>query len=163
MATTSKQFRRVPYPTTQLREIVWRFREVEELPAGFVRDHLITSPDTFVEQYRFLFDTSICEKVVVFLLNARCAVYAIETVTTGTISESLIHPREVYRAAVLGMASAIIVAHNHPSGDPEPSKEDVEVTVKLKQASEILRIGFTDHIIFGSNGKYTSMRERGII
>jgi DNA repair protein RadC len=72
------------------------------------------------------------------------------------------HPREVFAPAIKKGAAAVIVAHNHPSGDPEPSEEDVDVTLRLLEASRIVGIRLVDHVIVG-RGSYTSMRDRGYI
>jgi len=80
-------------------------------------------------------------------------------VTTGTLTASLVHPREVFRAAVRESAAALIVAHNHPSGDPEPSAEDLAVTERLRQAGEVLGIPLQDHVVLGE-ASFVSLRER---
>jgi len=80
-------------------------------------------------------------------------------VSTGTLTASLVHPREVFRGAVRQAAAALIVAHNHPSGDPEPSAEDLAVTERLRQAGEVLGIPLQDHVIVGEGG-FVSLRER---
>lgn len=71
------------------------------------------------------------------------------------------HPREVYREAILNSAAGVIVAHNHPSGDPTPSREDLEITERLYKTGEIMGIGLIDHVIVGESGQYYSMKERG--
>jgi DNA repair protein RadC len=70
-------------------------------------------------------------------------------VTSGTVTSSLVHPREVFREAIKNNATAIIAVHNHPSGDPTPSQADIHVTRQLNQAAQILQIDFLDHIILG--------------
>jgi DNA repair protein RadC len=71
-----------------------------------------------------------------------------------------VHPREVFAPALRELAAAIIVAHNHPSGDPEPSMEDIEVTKRLSEAGKLLGVPLLDHIIVGEGGSFTSLRER---
>jgi DNA repair protein RadC len=73
----------------------------------------------------------------------------------GTLNASLVHPREVYKGALLANANAIMVVHNHPSGNPEPSRADKEVTTKLIQAGNILDINLLDHFIIGNNQHYS--------
>ena len=80
-------------------------------------------------------------------------------VSSGTLTTSLVHPREVFRAAVREAAACVIVAHNHPSGDPEPSPEDLEVTRRLRAAGELLGIPLQDHVILGERS-FVSLRER---
>jgi DNA repair protein RadC len=71
-------------------------------------------------------------------------------ITVGTLDASLVHPREVFRAAIRDAASAIILVHNHPSGDPTPSREDIQVTDRLKKAADIIGIKILDHIVVAS-------------
>lgn len=83
----------------------------------------------------------------VFLLDSNNVVIASEIVGIGTLSCSVIHPREVFKLAILKSANSVILAHNHPSGNTEPSDEDIMVTEKLRQAGEILGIKVLDHVI----------------
>ena len=85
-----------------------------------------------------------------------------ETISVGTLTASLVHPREVFAPAFVRPAAAIIVAHNHPSGDPAPSREDRETTRRLQEAGRILGIPVLDHVIVASRG-YFSFRERGLL
>ena len=98
------------------------------------------------------------EQFVVLLLNSRNRVIGAETVTEGTLTGSIAHPREVFKAAILAHAAAVIVAHNHPSGDPEPSDEDKEITRQLVRSGEVLGIPLLDHVIIG-DGCYYSFQE----
>ncbi len=102
------------------------------------------------------------EHFVVLLLNARHECTAVETVSIGSLNASIVHPREVFRPAVLASAASIIVVHNHPSGDPEPSEEDISITRRLVQAGEILGIGLLDHIVVARRG-VVSLRARGLV
>jgi DNA repair protein RadC len=83
-------------------------------------------------------------------------------VSEGTLTNSLIHPREAFRDAVREAAHSVIFVHNHPSGDPEPSRDDIAVTERLKNAGDIIGINVLDHIIIG-DGKYVSLKEKGIL
>jgi DNA repair protein RadC len=83
-------------------------------------------------------------------------------ISTGCLTSSLVHPREVFREAVLGRAAAIVLFHNHPSGDPEPSAEDVALTRRLAAAGALLGIDVLDHIIIGA-ARWTSLKERGVL
>jgi DNA repair protein RadC len=100
---------------------------------------------------RSLYGDSPVENFAVFHLNARNAVTSVAHVTTGIVNASIVHPREVYRAAIIGNAVSIIIAHNHPSGDPLPSHEDREVTKMLKKAGEVVGISLLDHVIVGEH------------
>jgi len=106
------------------------------------------------------------EHFQVILLNTRRRLIRLEQVSQGTLDTILVHPREVFKAAIGGNASAVVLAHNHPSGDPNPSNEDIKVTRDIIRAGELLRIPVLDHIIIGRselvNGKdYTSLRDLG--
>lgn len=89
---------------------------------------------------------------------------ALVTLHTGTVSESIVHPREVFGAAILGNCSGIIIAHNHPSGTLTPSRQDLETTMRPVDAGKIIGIPIIDHIIIGFNSaNYYSLKEEGHI
>lgn len=90
------------------------------------------------------------EHFVVFYLDSRSQEIQREIISVGTLSESLVHPREVFESAIKNNAASIIVAHNHPSGDLKPSQADIEITKKLIQAGKILDIKVIDHVIVSS-------------
>jgi DNA repair protein RadC len=102
------------------------------------------------------------EEFLVILLSAKNHVIGLECVSVGTLTASLVHPREVFKPAVRQSAHAVIVAHNHPSGDPTPSREDREITRRLIDAGKLIGIQVLDHIIVGADG-YVSMRERRLV
>lgn len=96
------------------------------------------------------------------LLDTKNVIIGAKDVFKGTLNSSIVHPREVFKEAVQRGSASIIVCHNHPSGDPNPSKEDVEITLRLKECGNIMGIGLLDHIIIGNN-KYVSLKEKGIL
>lgn len=98
------------------------------------------------------------EQFVVILLNNKNKVIGTEVVSEGSLSSSIVHPREVFAPAILHHAAAIMVAHNHPSGDPKPSIEDEEVTRLLSRSGNVLGIPMIDHVIIG-DGNYYSFLE----
>lgn len=99
------------------------------------------------------------EHVLAAFLDARNRIIGeVYVVAIGTVSASLIHPREVFREACLRSAAGVILAHNHPSGDPTPSADDRAVTKRIRQAGEILEIELVDHLVVSRNG-YVSLRE----
>ena len=102
------------------------------------------------------------EAIVVFLLDNKGNVKGYNLVSLGLIDQSLAHAREVFRAAVVGAAKSIVIAHNHPSGDPAPSEDDIRLTGKLIESGKILGIPVQDHVIIGIGAKYFSMRESGL-
>lgn len=101
-----------------------------------------------------------CECFAVLILNTRRRCKGHQLITTGTMDTLLVHPREVFRGAVIAAAAAILLMHNHPSGDPTPSEADVKVTRDLVRAGQILKIDVIDHVIMG-NPKHASLRELG--
>lgn len=98
------------------------------------------------------------EHFVVLYLSTKYMVIHEETIFKGSLNSTVVHPREIFREAVKRSAAAFICVHNHPSGDPTPSKEDIDVTKRLKKGSELIGIDFLDHIVIG-NGKFISMKE----
>lgn len=96
------------------------------------------------------------------LLNAKGEILAVETIAVGDLSSSIVHPREAFLAAVKRSAAAVIFIHNHPSGNPKPSPQDIDVTHRLCETGKILGIHVLDHIIIG-DGVYISMKEKNII
>jgi len=101
------------------------------------------------------------ENFVAVLLNTKNEVIEFPTISVGTLSASLVHPREVFKPAIRASAASVILAHNHPSGKTEPSREDREVTSRLTSAAEIVGIEVLDHVILGT--EYFSMKEHGML
>lgn len=100
----------------------------------------------------------------VLVLNTKNHVLAVKTISTGILDACLSHPRSVYRDAIARNGASIAVLHNHPSSDPEPSRQDIELTERLKKAGEILGINLIDHIIIGGGtGRYASLKEKGLM
>lgn len=95
-------------------------------------------------------------------LNTKHHVMAIDTVSIGNLNSSIVHPRELFKNPIKRSTAALILVHNHPSGDPAPSREDIEVTKRLRDAGMLLGIEILDHIIIGDNN-YTSLKEQGMI
>jgi len=102
------------------------------------------------------------EHFLVLLLNARHEVMGQETVSIGSLNASIVHPREVFRPAVVVAAAATVLVHNHPSGDPEPSEEDLAITKRLVEAGELLGISVLDHVIVAGRG-VVSLRARQLL
>lgn len=102
------------------------------------------------------------EQFVVILLNSKNKVIGTEVVSEGSLSSSVVHPREVYAPAMLHHAAAIMVAHNHPSGDPKPSFEDEEVTRMLSRSGKVLGIPMIDHVIIGDGNYYSFLENEAL-
>ena len=101
------------------------------------------------------------ERFVVACLDTKHHVQAVVVVTVGTLDASLVHPREVFKPAIVEGSSAVILSHNHPSGDATPSKEDHQVTQRLTEVGELLGITVLDHIIYGDEtGEVLSLKDR---
>ncbi|MEH7451106.1 RadC family protein [Gottfriedia acidiceleris] len=122
----------------------------------------IKSPDDcakfMMDEMRFLEQ----EHFVCLYLNTKNQVIARETIFKGSLNASIVHPREVFKEAFRRSASSIICLHNHPSGDPTPSREDIEVTKRLVECGKIIGIELLDHIIIGEH-KYVSLKEKGYV
>lgn len=95
-------------------------------------------------------------------LNTKNQVLSVETISIGTLNASLVHPRELFKTAVRRSSAALILAHNHPSGDPKPSTEDIQLTRRLQQAGEIMGIEILDHLIIGGD-QFVSLKEKGLL
>lgn len=102
------------------------------------------------------------EHLIGLYLDTRNNLIKEETISIGTLNTSLIHPREIFRSAVIEACASVILVHNHPSGDPTPSKDDITVTKKIIKASEVIGIELLDHVIIG-NERYVSLKEDGLI
>ncbi|AIQ43254.1 DNA repair protein RadC [Paenibacillus sp. FSL R7-0297] len=121
---------------------------------------IIRSPqdaaEILTEQLRYLQK----EHFICLFLNTKNHVIAQETLSMGSLNASIVHPREVFRAAMKCSSAAIICAHNHPSGDPTPSPEDISLTSRLMQAGEIVGIDVLDHLVIGDSS-FVSLKEKG--
>jgi DNA repair protein RadC len=138
----------------------------------------IKNPQSVVKAIRACIKDMKKEHFMLMILNTRNKIIRIENISVGTLNASLVHPREVFNKAIAHTASAVIVAHNHPSGDTEPSEEDVRITRRLIEAGKILGIEVLDHIIIGKHSaqstitrhknkpekeNYCSFKEKGLI
>lgn len=101
------------------------------------------------------------EHFIGIFLDSRKRIIKKETIFIGSLDSSIIHPREIFKIALAESAAAVILAHNHPSGDPKPSQEDIEITKQITKAGEILGIQVLDHIVIGDN-KFVSLKEKGL-
>lgn len=124
--------------------------------------HSIRTPldaaELLMEDMRYLSK----EHFVCLFLNTKNHVIGRETVSVGSLSATIVHPREVYRSAIQRMSAAIICAHNHPSGDPTPSREDIDLTRRLLEAGQIVGIDLLDHLVIG-DGSFVSLKEKGLM
>lgn len=132
--------------------------------AGFLTQPKVETPDEARAVFRqFLMGELDREHFALLCLDTKHRPTAIQIVAVGTLDSLLVHPREVFKTAILTNAASIICAHWHPSGDPEPSLDDMKVTYRLMQAGELLGIKLLDHLILGAENYYLSLKERGIV
>ena len=96
-------------------------------------------------------------------LNTKNVIQYADLVSLGSLSAAIVHPRETFRLAVMKATANIIIGHNHPSGDTQPSQEDILLTKRLSQAGDVLGINVLDHVIIGSEGRYFSFNDNGMI
>jgi len=122
----------------------------------------VTTPRAVAELLLPLYGNRTVEQFGVVLLDTKHRVTRTTIVTVGTLDASIVHPREIFREATAGGAAAIVVFHNHPSGDPEPSKDDIALTRRLIAAGVLMGIDVLDHVIL-ANVRYCSMKEEGYI
>jgi len=127
---------------------------------------VLDNPETVVSFMRETNRLKGVEEFQVLLLNTRKRLIRVEVISQGTLDTILVHPREVFRAAISGNAASIVLVHNHPSGDPSPSEADIKVTRDLIRAGQLLKIEVVDHVILGCataqrSKDYASLRELG--
>jgi DNA repair protein RadC len=122
----------------------------------------IKDPESVVKAIRASIKDKAKEHFKLILLNPRNKIIGISTISIGILNASLVHPREVFKDAITHTAASVVLAHNHPSGDPEPSEDDITITKRLIEAGKILGVEVIDHIIVGKNG-FFSFKEKGLI
>jgi len=127
-----------------------------------VECHIVTSPATAYQILNEFIGDADREQFVILLLDTRNIVRGLHVASIGTLSAALVHPREVFKPAMLANAAAIILGHNHPSGDPTPSTEDLALTARLMQSGELLGIPVLDHLVLGHE-IFISMKERHLM
>lgn len=102
------------------------------------------------------------EHFLSILLNTKNVPIGVDEISIGSLNQSIIHPREVFKTAILASAAALVLVHNHPSGDPEPSREDIKITERLVEAGELLGIPLLDHVIIAGE-RHFSLCDKGLI
>ena len=127
-----------------------------------LKDFDIKDPQSVVKAIRASIKDKAKEHFKLILLNTRHKVSRISTVSIGTLNSNLVHPREVFKEAISHSTASVVFAHNHPSGDSEPSEDDLTITKRLVEAGKILGIEVLDHIIITKNG-FFSFKEKGLI
>ncbi|WP_236932666.1 JAB domain-containing protein [Geosporobacter ferrireducens] len=123
----------------------------------------INSPSDGVDLVKDFLEGEDRECFLAVFVNTKNEPTAIHTVSIGTLNASLIHPRELFKVAINANSSGILLFHNHPSGDPTPSQEDISITKRLVEAGNIMGIKILDHCILGDNSKFYSFKENNLI
>jgi DNA repair protein RadC len=121
-----------------------------------------TSPEQIYQHYHYSFRDRKKEHFLAILLDGKNRIIREIQVSEGSLNQSIVHPREVFNPAIRESAAGIILVHNHPTGDPTPSREDIAITKRLKDAAEITGVGILDHIIIG-DGAFVSFAARGLL
>lgn len=146
--------------TAQILALCELFRRFKSFKSG--ENLKITDPKIAAD---LVMNDMIClkqEVLKLIMLNTKNSVIAMKDVFKGSLNSSIVHPREVFLEAIKKSAASIIICHNHPSGDPTPSKEDVNITLRIKECGKLIGIELLDHLIIGDR-KFISLKEKGII
>ena len=149
-----------PAKATQIKAALELSRRLEA-DAGEKPQPVLKSPEDVTAEVRSLLKGKKKEHFLVLCLDTRNRLINLRLVSVGSLDTSVVHPREVFKEAISSCAASVIFAHNHPSGDPEPSKEDIELTKRLAKAGEILGIDVLDHIIV-CDKSFASLKARNL-
>lgn len=131
----------------------------EDLPDYLTRRTPVTSSRVVYDMFRHLSNEA-KEHFLVLHLDSKNVILCVDHVSSGSLNASIVHPREVFKSCLLSSCAGVVLIHNHPSGIPELSHEDRELTKRLSDAAELLGIRLLDHVIIGE-GSYTSMADKG--
>lgn len=148
----------------RFKTLVWTFKDtsISYPEHSQIPTKKITCPKDFYELFSPILREESKEVFLVAWLSTYNRVQGFEIVSSGTLSSAVVDPRAVFRSAIVANCANIIIAHNHPSGNTEPSNEDIALTKKLSEAGKLLDINIFDHIIF-ANDKYTSFVEMRLL
>lgn len=152
---------------TTLRTVEWRFRDLKVEYPTMSRMKRIKSPEDAYEVLKPLFPTdNTKEHFIALYLGATNKPIGFDVISVGNLNSAVVHPREVFKGAIVSAANSIIIAHCHPSGEVDPSNEDIKITNVLKDAGKLLDIFVFDHLILSllpGEEKYTSFTERRLL
>ena len=145
---------------TQLLALIEISKRLRGFKSG--EEYKITAPKDvaqyLMEDMRYLKK----EYLKLIMLNTKNVIISIKDISIGNLNSSIVHPREVFYEAIKKCSASVVICHNHPSGDPTPSKEDINITTRLRECGKLLGIEVLDHIIIG-NGTYISLKEKGML
>jgi len=127
--------------------------------SGLTKGDAFTSPEQIAQYLHLHIGNSNRESFAVLLLDQKHRLIELNVLFTGTLNQASVHPREVVKIALDKNASAVILAHNHPSGDPTPSKADINITKHIKEALALIEVRVLDHIIIGDGGRFESLAQ----
>src|SRR5215467_8495043 len=141
---------------------IYRVTLVRDGRVACYNQQIRSSADASTLLHTYLADVD-REHFVILLLNQKNRVTGVNTVSIGSLSSSIVHPREVYKSAILSNAASIICGHNHPSSDCQPSREDRAITTRLVECGKLLGIPLIDHVIIGGEGRFFSFANEGLL
>lgn len=145
-----------------VHEIV-RIKQVLKKGKNTLGEQTVRSPKDGADLAVKLIGDDDREVLLVMALNTKNQVVAVHRAHIGSLNASICHPREVFKACILNNAASLIISHQHPSTDPTPSREDIELTKRIAEAGKILGIELLDHLIVGMTGKHVSLKEKGYV
>src|SRR2546425_13188556 len=141
---------------------MYELKVVRERRQGYGTVRKVRDASQVYDAFRAEFNQLDREMFVAVLLDGKTQVLGFNVVSVGSLTAALVHPREVFKPAILANAAALILAHNHPSGDPEPSAEDKAITERLRHAGDLMGIKILDHVVIG-DGSFRSFAEEHLI
>ncbi len=136
--------------------------EVREIEYTYDKRPKISGMDDVIKAVKPMITDPNKEFFIALYLNTKNGILKQEVISIGSLNANIVHPREIFKTACMVSASSIIVAHNHPSGDPSPSREDIELTKKLVESGKMIGIEILDHVIIGYDKNY-GFRESGVL
>lgn len=165
MATTPSTFQEIRGVSSVVRHKAEAVLELSRLYHGSIADRDITKvkcPEDVASLMIPLLKDETRENFWSILLNTKNGILRKDLVAIGSLNAALVHPREIFKLACIYSAAGLIIVHNHPTGNPEPSREDTDLTIRFAKCGELMGIDLVDHIIIGGDG-FISMRERGLV
>lgn len=133
----------------------------EKLPDYLINNRKITSSSDVYQLFQYL-ALEAKEHFLALHLDAKNKIICVDQVSVGSLTASIVHPREVMKSCMLSSCAGLVLVHNHPSQDPSPSREDIEITKRLKDCCDLLGVRLLDHVVIG-NDEYVSLADRGHI
>ena len=145
-----------------IRPVFEKMTIKEDLPDYLTSKTPVSSSKMVHDLFRFLANEA-KEHFLALHLDSKNKILCIDQISTGSLNASIVHPREVFKSCLLSSAAAILLVHNHPSGEPKPSKEDEQLTQRLKEGCDLLGLRLLDHVIIGDEGDYFSFADHGLL